>query len=111
MRFQAVRKFLIVAVATFSLAAAAAESSPLAIATRLLDRLDAGQFDPAVAEFGGDMKAAVPADRLKQIWQSLPAQVGAASGRGTAQISKQEGVTLVQIPLHYARAELIAKVA
>lgn len=107
-------KLLFAIAVMFPIAATATDTNqqtPNAIATKLLDRLDAGQYDQAVADFGGEMKTAVPADRLQQVWQSLPAQFGAATGRGQADVSKQENVTLVQIPLHYARGELVAKVA
>ena len=82
-----------------------------AIATRLLDHLDAGDYAAAEAMLDERMAAAVPADRLKAVWESLPAQAGAAKGRGEASVSAQQGVQLVVIPLHYAQAELIAKVA
>ena len=102
-------KLLIATILLFSMSASATE--PTAIATKLLDRLDASQFDLAVSDFGAEMKTAVPADRLKQVWQSLPAQFGPAAGRGDAAVSKQESVTLVQIPLHYAHGDLVAKIA
>lgn len=91
--------------------AGAAAPNAASTATTLLDRLDAGKFDEAVTEFSVEMKTAVPADKLQQVWASLPAQFGAASGRGEATVSDQGGATLVQIPLHYAHGELVAKVA
>jgi alpha-beta hydrolase superfamily lysophospholipase len=91
--------------------ASAAVANAASTATTLLDRLDAGKFDDAVAEFGPEMKSAVPAEKLRQVWASLPAQFGTATGRGEAEISEQGGATLVQIRLHYAHGELVAKVA
>ncbi|HET8818838.1 MAG TPA: alpha/beta fold hydrolase, partial [Xanthomonadaceae bacterium] len=41
----------------------------------------------------------------------LPKQAGAARGRGAATVGDQGGVQLVVVPLHYANAELVAKVA
>jgi dienelactone hydrolase len=114
MYFLSVRRLLVAVALIFStaaMAAMAAEPSAVATAIRLLDRLDAGQFEAAVADFGDEMKTAVPAERLQQLWPSLPAQVGPATGRGEAVVSEQEGVTLVQIPLHYGHGELVAKVA
>lgn len=82
-----------------------------AIATRLLDHLDAGEYAQAEAMFGEKMAEAVPVERLKGVWESLPAQAGAATGRGDASAQAQADVSLVAIPLHYEKAELVAKVA
>lgn len=92
-------------------AAIAQDASPSATATTLLNHLDAGQYAQAESMFGPEMAQAVPADKLKAVWESLPAQAGAASGRGDATTVTQGNTTLVQIPLHYAKAELVAKVA
>jgi dienelactone hydrolase len=81
------------------------------IALQLLDRLDAHDYAAAEAAFGTQMAAAVPADKLKSVWESLPTQAGAAMGRGEPVITEQDDVRLVTIPLHYANAELLAKTA
>lgn len=82
-----------------------------AIATRALDHMDAGEYTQAEAMFSADMAKAVPADKLKAVWESLPAQVGKAGGRGEAQSMQQDTTTLVQVPLHFEKAELVAKFA
>ena len=82
-----------------------------AIATRALDHLDAGEYAQVEAMFGADMAKAVPSDKLKAVWESLPAQVGKASGRGEPQVMEQDGNTLVQVPLHFEKAGLMAKFA
>ena len=81
------------------------------IASRLLDHLDAGRYAEAEAMFGADMAKAVPADKLKAVWESLPAQAGEAKGRGETATMQQGETTLVKMPLHYAKAELVAKLA
>ena len=86
-------------------------ADPAAIARQALDRLDAGDYAQVEASFGAQMAAAVPADKLKALWESLPAQVGKSTGRGEAAVSAQGGTTLVQIPLHYEKVELVAKFA
>lgn len=83
----------------------------VAIAKQLLDRLDAGEYAQAEAMFGADMAKAVPADKLKAVWESLPAQVGAARKRGEAATMMQGDATLVKVPLQYEKAELVAKLA
>jgi len=80
----------IAAVAIAATASAAAADSPTALATRLLDQLDAGQYAAAEATFSPQMKAAVPADKLKAVWESLPALLGAAGARGEASVSTRQ---------------------
>ena len=99
-------------------AAATPDTAPLehtvdaqAIAIALLDHLDAHDYAAAEAAFGEKMAAAVPADKLQAVWESLPTQAGAANGRGDAVVSAQDGMQLVTVPLHYANAELVAKIA
>lgn len=91
--------------------AANAATPAEATATRLLDHLDAAEYSQAESMFTAEMAAAVPADKLKQIWESLPQQVGAAQGRGAAQVEAHSGSHLVSVPLQYAKAALVAKIA
>ena len=91
--------------------ASASNEEGIRIATRLLDHLDAGEYAQAEAMFTPEMAKAVPADKLKAVWESLPGQVGKATGRGAMQASAQGGSTLVLVPLHYQNAELVARVA
>jgi len=88
-----------------------AAETPAALATRLLDQLDAGLYSEAEASFSTQMKAAVPADKLKAVWESLPAQMGAAGQRGQAHTSEADGHRIVVIPLNYANGQLQARVA
>jgi len=81
------------------------------IAMRLLDRLDAHDYTAAESAFGERMAAAVPADKLAAVWESLPVQAGPAQGRGAPTVSSGDGVEMVVVPLHYAKAELVAKIA
>lgn len=92
-------------------AAAPAANGAVAIANGLLDQLDAGDFAGAEARFDARMAAAVPAAKLKELWASLPGQVGAFKGRGEATVSDVDGLKMVAIPLHYEKAELLARVA
>lgn len=81
------------------------------LAIQLLDHLDAGEYVQAEAMFNTQMAQAVPADKLKVVWQSLPTQAGKADGRGIPVVGTQDGATLVQIPLHHKKVELVAKIA
>ncbi|MGV8941219.1 MAG: alpha/beta fold hydrolase [Lysobacter sp.] len=104
------------AVASFPVIAASpvtdvATSDPLVIATGFLDQLDAGDFAAAEARFTAQMASAVPAAKLKAVWDSLPQQAGAAKGRGEARIADHDGMRVVTIPLHYENAGLLAQIA
>ncbi len=88
-----------------------APASPSALASQALDHLDAGQYAQVEQLFGAQMAAAVPEDKLKSVWESLPGMVGAATGRGEAQTTEQNGATLVMIPLHFEKGEMLAKFA
>lgn len=94
----------------FSAPVAHAADTPEVIAMRLLDQMDAKDYAAAEASFTPDMAAAVPADKLKAVWESLPAQLGAAKGRGEAKVTPHQGMQVVVIPLHYAKGELLAQV-
>ena len=85
----------------------AADANTLAI--QLLDHLDAGEYAQAETMFNTPMAQAVPAEKLKAVWESLPAQAGEARGRGEAATMQQGDTAMVKIPLHYAKAALVAK--
>ncbi|HEY5971795.1 MAG TPA: alpha/beta fold hydrolase, partial [Pseudoxanthomonas sp.] len=87
-----------------------AVDTPEAIAIRLLDTLDAKDYAAAEASFTPEMAAAAPADKLEAVWESLPAQLGIAKGRGEAKVTPHQGMQVVVIPLHYANGGLIAQV-
>ena len=101
---------LFAALLAFAALPACAVDTPEAIATRLLDQMDAKDYAAAEASFTPDMAAAVPADKLKAVWESLPAQLGSAKGRGKATVTPHQGMQVVAIPLHYANGDLIAQV-
>ncbi len=92
-------------IASYAYAADTAEAS----AIRLLDAMDAKDYAAAEASFTQEMAAAVPADKLKAIWESLPAQLGAAKGRGEAKVTLHQGMQVVVVPLHYANGGLLAQ--
>ena len=100
----------LITAAILSLSGSAHAADPAALATQLLDRLDAGQYAAAEAGFSAQMKAAVPADKLKAVWESLPAQMGTAGPRGEAATSEADGFRIVVIPLRYANGALQARI-
>ena len=89
----------------------ATESARRDAALQVLDDMDGDRFDAVHARFTPEMAAAISAERLKQIWTSLPAQIGAPQGRGTPVSETHAGSTLVKIPLPYEKTELVALIA
>ena len=92
-------------------ASAQEAAGPVAVANALLDHLDAGRYTDAEAMFTTEMAAAVPADKLKAVWESIPAQAGAAKGRGDIAVAAQSGAMLATVPLHFEKVDLVALVA
>lgn len=78
------------------------------LAMRVLDRMDAGEFDAVVASFTPEAKAAIDAPTLQRIWTSLPQQAGAAKGRGEPALATHGVFRIVTIPLHYEQTTLNA---
>ena len=88
----------------------AEQSSPAELANRLLDHIQAGRYERAAAMFDDTLRAALPAQTLKDVWQSIPAQAGALRGRGATQVQSSNGRSVATIPLHYAKVELKATI-
>lgn len=81
------------------------------IATLLLDRLAAGEYDRAHAMFSTQMAEALPVDELRRTWEALPAQLGELAGRGGPRGESVGGVPVVSIRLPFAKMPLDARIA
>ncbi|MGE4070838.1 MAG: alpha/beta fold hydrolase [Lysobacterales bacterium] len=75
-------------------------------AQAVLAALDAGEFEQARADFNPKMRDALSAEKLGEIWQTLPKQVGERLGTGPARVSSGEQGTNVVLPLQHAKAWL-----
>ena len=98
------------ATAALPLAAAAAQVDASAVATRLLDHMEAGDFAAALAGFTPQMKGALGADKLAAVQQQING-AGAATGRDAPKLAQQSGMTVVVVRLHRANASLDATIA
>jgi dienelactone hydrolase len=87
----------------------ATDAVPMALA--VLDEMDAGRFDAVHARFDERMSAALGVDQLKQVWLSLPAQLGAARGRGEPRSTARDGTRIVTVPLMFENATLNASLS
>lgn len=93
--------------ATLPAIAQVAADDARATATRLLDHLDRGEYAQAEAMFSPQMKQAVPAARLEQVWKSLPA----TGSRGEARLRTDGAVQVLVVPLTRGGARLDASIA
>ncbi|HFT6977262.1 alpha/beta fold hydrolase [Stenotrophomonas sp. GD03701] len=99
------RRLIMLSLALLSAPAFAAE--PQQVANRLLDHLQAGQIADAEAMLTTQMAEAVPADKLGALWKSL----GDLQERGAPEVSTQQGMHLVVVPLKFASGRVNAQVA
>ncbi len=96
--------------ALFSPATFAADA-PGALANRLLDHLQAGDYAAAEAMFSPEMAAAVPQDKLKAVWESLPAQIGPLRTRGEAKVAPHQDMQVALVRLDFANGAINAQIA
>jgi len=90
--------------------AADGDADAVATATRLLDHMEAGEYEAASADFSPQMKAALGVDKLEGVQQQLAA-AGAQTGRDQPQVSQQSGMTVVVVRIHRALASVDATIA
>ena len=90
--------------------AADGDSDAVAVATRLLDHMQAGEYEAATADFTAQMKDALGADKLAAVQAQLAA-AGAETGRGEPVVSEQSGMTIVVIRIHREQADIDATIA
>ncbi|MGS1079914.1 alpha/beta hydrolase [Pseudoxanthomonas beigongshangi] len=96
--------------ALFSPAVFAADA-PGTLANRLLDRLQAGDYVAAEAMFSPEMATAVPQDKLKAVWESLPAQMGELRTRGEPKVMPHQDLQVALVRLEFANGAINAQVA
>jgi alpha-beta hydrolase superfamily lysophospholipase len=80
-------------------------------AEAILLALDEGRFKDASEPFDARMSAALPAEQLGQVWNSLPAQVGARKSRGEVIAGTQGGHATATIPLEFEQMWLALDIA
>jgi uncharacterized protein len=80
-------------------------------AEAILLALDEGRFEDASTHFDARMSAALPAGQLGQVWNSLPAQVGARKSRGELIAGSQGGNATATIPLEFEQMWLSLYIA
>src|SRR2546428_12326615 len=95
-------------------AAAAEQKTPArdlqAIATKFVDRLAAGDFATAVKSFDPTMTAALPPDKLAEVWKSLNAHAGPFHQQNGARAAKESNYQGVFVAFAFAKAVLEGKI-
>src|SRR3989449_9208277 len=94
--------------------AAAEQKTPAgdlqAIATKFVDRLAAGDFASAVKSFDPTMTAALPPDKLAEVWKSLNAQAGPLLKQTGARAAKEAKYQVIFVACAFEKAVLEAKI-
>lgn len=80
------------------------------LARTFLDHLDAARYDEALAMTTPKVKAALAGDKLQQVWESLPAQLGARRARGQARGEAIGEDPIVTFALEFGLATLDARI-
>jgi dienelactone hydrolase len=101
----------VLALLLLAAAVPALPETPQQIATALLDRLQADQFEQAERDFTPEMAKAVPADKLAAVWHSLPKQVGALKKLGEPIQTTHDDHTMVMVPLQFEHGDFNALVS
>ena len=98
--------------ALFALLPATAQDAkdPLATAAAVLDHMDAGDFEAASTDFNSNLKGSISAVQLAGVQMQLES-AGAVQSRGEAQVSEQQGHTVVAYRIQREHAAIIATIA
>src|SRR6266850_1860357 len=95
-------------------AAAAEPKAPAddlqAIAKKFIDLLAAHDFAAAVKRFDPAMTAALPADKLAEVWKTLSAQAGPFQKQTGARAAKESKYQVIFVTCKFEKADLEAKI-
>lgn len=89
----------------------AARPACLVRAEAILAALDGGEYEKARVDFDERMQAALGADKLAEVWASLPQQAGKRISIGTGHNASAVDGDLAVIPLQYEKAWLDLQIA
>jgi dienelactone hydrolase len=85
-------------------------ANQIGIARNLVAQMAAGEFDKAVEPFDPIMKRALPADKLKEVWDGLTKQDGALQRVNETAAEKVQQYEVVYVTCEFQRAKLDTKV-
>ncbi len=81
------------------------------IAQKVIHHFEGGETDQIYALFDSKMKSSITADKLSEIWKSLPAQCGNYVGAGDASTFEAQGMKVVSTFLDFEKADLDLRLA
>ncbi len=81
-----------------------------AIATKFVDLLAAGDFATAAKRFDPAMTAALPADKLAEVWKGLNAQAGPFQKQAGARVARESKYQVVFVACRFEKTVLEAKI-
>lgn len=79
--------------------------------SKLITLLSSGDYKTAVSMFDETMKAALPEEKLKEVWQSLQTQFGIFKTQGTVRKEKVQNYDVVYVPCQFEKMTLDSKIA
>lgn len=82
----------------------------IALSKQFIDLLAKGQYDSAAVHFDATMSKAMPAAKLKEVWQSLQAQMGAFKAAGGVRTEMIQIYHVVYVTCEFEKGKLDAKV-
>lgn len=86
------------------------DAGAVALATAVLDRMEAGDFEGASAEFNAQMRAGLDPARLAEVQRQIE-QTGPVVERAEPRVLHQDGYTVVVFRIRREQATLDATVA
>ena len=75
----------------------------------ILHELINGRPENVVTDFNAEMKAALPADKLKTVWNDLLTKMGPYQSMGEPTQTEEQGYKVVYVPLTFEKGTLRAK--
>ncbi|HRN60020.1 MAG TPA: hypothetical protein PLI44_07260, partial [Chiayiivirga sp.] len=90
---------------------ALADPEHLRIGEAFLDDLDAGRFEDALARGTPELQEALAGGKLKEVWEALPAQLGARASRSALRGESVSGTPVVTSTLTFGLVALDARIA
>ncbi|MHB2150072.1 alpha/beta hydrolase [Calditrichota bacterium LG25] len=83
---------------------------PIALAAQFIDLLEQAQFDSAVGYMDANMSNALPAEKLRAMWQSLQQQMGNFKARSGVRTETVQIYRVVYVTCEFEKGKLDAKV-
>ncbi|NOX89109.1 MAG: alpha/beta fold hydrolase [Calditrichaeota bacterium] len=83
---------------------------PIKLGRQFVTLLEKSRFDSAYSFFDAKMKEALPAEKLKGIWQSLQSQTGAFKKQGSVRTETFQQYRIVYVTCEFEKSALDAKI-